>query len=208
MAFTRDDLVGAFQELGELAVEAGKVIDLAVYGGSALMLVSNFRDSSWDIDAVASPDQDFIREASLILADRHGWPADWLNDGVRTYLSPMAEDNRFHEWFATYPDEASPGLRVYVPTPEYLLAMKLMALRVEPSGGKDLDDILNLMEVVGITGKHEIVDAAARFYPEAKISAKLRLALNDVWQAYETRVARREHEPPKYLGRRGEPLKD
>ena len=155
------DLVGAFQELGKLAAEAGKVIDLAVYGGSALMLVSNFRDSSWDIDAVASPDQDFIREASGILADRHGWPADWLSDGVRTYLSPMAEDNRSHEWFATYPDEASPGLRVYVPTPEYLLAMKLMALRVEPSGGKDLDDILNLMEVVGIAGKHEIVDAAA-----------------------------------------------
>jgi hypothetical protein len=207
MPFTKDDLASAFRELGELAVQAGKVVDLAVYGGSALMLVSNFRDSSWDIDAVASPDQNFIRVAAATIAERRGWPADWLNDGVRTYLSPLAEDASAHELFATYPAEAKPGLRVYVPTPEYMLAMKLMAMRIEPLEGRDLDDILNLMEVVGIDGKNAIVEAASRFYPEAKISGKLRLSLDHVWEAYQTKRARREHEPPQYLGRGGDPSK-
>jgi len=205
MIFTKDDLASAFRELGELAVQAGKVIDLAVYGGSALMLVSNFRDASWDIDAVASPDQNFIREAASTVAERRGWPSDWLNDGVRTYLSPLADDAKAHELFATYPDETKPGLRVYVPTPEYMLAMKLMALRIEPTEGKDLDDILSLMEVVGLTAKNDIVEAAATFYPEAKISGKLRLALDYVWQAYQAKLARRDHEPPRYLGRSGDP---
>jgi hypothetical protein len=204
MAFTKDDLASAFRELGDLAATAGKVIDLAVYGGSALMLVSNFRDSSWDIDAVASPDQNFIRELAQTVAEKRGWPADWLNDGVRTYLSPLAEDEGAHELFATYPDESRPGLRVYVPTAEYMLAMKLMAMRIEPAGGKDLDDILNLMEVVGLTGKSDIVEVAAKFYPEAKISGKLRLALDYVWQAYHAKRARRQHEPPRYLGRSGD----
>src|SRR5260370_11183893 len=136
MPYAKDDLAAAFQEVGLLAANAGRVIDLAVYGGSALMLVVNFGDSSWDIDAVASPDQSFIHEAAATISEKRGWPADWLNDGVRTYLSPLAEDERAHELFATYPDESRPGLRVYVPTAEYMLAMKLMAMRVEPAGGK------------------------------------------------------------------------
>lgn len=200
MAFTKDDLAIAFRELGELAVQVDKVIDFAVYDGSALTLVSNFRNSSWDIDAVATPDQSFIREAAHVVAERHGWSADWLNDGVKTYLSPIAEDLKAHELFATYPDETRPGLRVYVPTADYMLAMKLMALRIDPAGGKDFDDILNLMEVVGISGKSDIVEVAAKFYPEAKISGKLRLALDYVWNSYQTKLARRQHEPPRYLG--------
>jgi hypothetical protein len=202
MAFTKDDLATAFRELGE---QAGKVIDLAIYGGSALMLVSNFRDSSWDIDAVASPDQNFIREAAATVGQKHGWAPDWLNDGVRTYLSPLAEDTHAHELFATYPDETRPGLRVYVPTAHYMLAMKLMALRIDTGGGKDLDDILSLMEVVGLKTKSDIVEAAAKFYPEAKISGKLRLGLDYVWQAYQARLAEHRHEPPQYLGRGGDP---
>src|SRR5262249_32567075 len=203
MAFTKDDLATAFRELGELAVQAGKVIDLAIYGGSALMLVSNFRDTSWDVDAGASPDQSFIHQAAATVGRKRGWTPDWLNDGVRTYLSPPAESTDAHELFATYPDETRPGLRVYVPTAEYMLAMKLMALRIDTGNGKDLDDILSLMQIVGLKTKNEIVETAARFYPEAKISGKLRLGLDYVWQAYQARLAEQRHEPPQYLGRGG-----
>src|SRR5882757_1731581 len=124
--FTKAELSAAFHDLGDLAAEAGKVIDLAVYGGSCLMLVSNFRLSSEDVDAVALTDQNFVNEAARAIAERRGWPADWLNDGVRTYLSPEVEGHQAHELFGTFPGEAKPGLRVYVPTPEYMLAMKLM----------------------------------------------------------------------------------
>jgi len=205
MIFTKDDLAKAFREIGLLAVEAGKVIDLAVYGGSSLMLVSNFRDSSWDIDAVAIVDQAFIDRAARIVAARNGWPDNWLNDGVRTYLSPLIEDREAHDLFATYPSEDNPGLRVYVPTAEYMLAMKLMALRIEPAGGKDLDDILNLMELTGISGKEAIIEIAAKFYPDARISGKLRLALDHLWRTYQSKLARHDHESPRYLGRSGPP---
>ena len=56
--FTKAELSQAFHDLGVLAHDAGKVIDLAVYDGSCLMLVSNFRFSSEDVDAVALADQD------------------------------------------------------------------------------------------------------------------------------------------------------
>jgi hypothetical protein len=55
-----------------------------------------------------------------------------------------------------------------------MLAMKLLALRLDPASDRyDLDDILNLMQVVGLHDKSQIVGFAARFYPEARISGKL-----------------------------------
>jgi hypothetical protein len=86
--FTRTELAAALHELGHLALDSGKIIDLALYGGSCLTLVSNFRVGSEDVDAVAIVDQDFIDRAARTVAGRHGWPRDWINDGVRTYLSP------------------------------------------------------------------------------------------------------------------------
>jgi hypothetical protein len=203
--FTKTELSDALSELGQYCVNAGKIIDIALYGGSCLILVSNFRVSSEDIDAVALEDQAFIDEASAKIADARGWPADWLNDGVRTYLSPAVEGHEAHELFATYPNESNPGLRVYVPTAEYMLAMKLMALRIGPSGGKDFDDIINLMQVVGLDDKKKVIGFASKFYPEARISRKLRLAIDQLWTTYQQALAKKSDEPPEYLGRSRRP---
>jgi hypothetical protein len=200
--FTREQLGEALSELGQIAYDAGRVIDIAIYGGSCLMLVSNFRLASADVDAVATEDQRFIDRAAQMVAARRGWPRDWLNDGVRTYLSPYVEGLEQHELFRTYPSEQKPGLRVFVPAPEYMLAMKLMALRLDAgSGQKDLEDILNLMQVAGLKEKGDIVRLASGFYPEARTSAKLLLAVDHLWSEYNQRLERPRHEAPQYLGR-------
>ena len=202
--FTADMLSEAFAELGQLAHAAGRVIDVAVYGGSCLMLVSNFRIATADVDAVAAVDQGFLDGAVQTVAARRGWPRDWLNDGVRTYLSPQVEGFEQHTLFRTYPSEQTPGLRVFVPTAEYMLAMKLMALRVEPGTDRnDLEDILNLMQVAGMKEKADIVRFAARFYPEARTSGRLALSVDHLWNEYSRRRERPAHEPPRYLGRSG-----
>lgn len=59
---TAKDLHDAFMELGTRAQREGKVIDLAIYGGSALMLASNFRVATQEvIDFAAS----FYPEAKI-----------------------------------------------------------------------------------------------------------------------------------------------
>ena len=40
----------AFDEIGRAAVAAGTRLQIAVYGGSALMLASNFRFATEDVD--------------------------------------------------------------------------------------------------------------------------------------------------------------
>jgi len=202
--FTREQLGEALTELGQIAYDAGRVIDIAIYGGSCLMLASNFRVASADVDAVASEGQGFIDHAAQTIAARRGWPRDWLNDGVRTYLSPHVEGLEQHELFRTYPSEEKPGLRVFVPAPEYILAMKLMALRLDAaSGKKDFEDILNLMQVAGMKEKGDIVRLASGFYPEARTSAKLLLAIDHLWNEYNQRLESQAHETPRYLGRSG-----
>jgi hypothetical protein len=178
-----DDLHSALTDLGTRAFAQGKTVELAVYGGSALMLASNFRIASEDVDAVAATDQGLIDQLAREIAKVRGWPPDWLNDGVRTYLSPNVDGlGQHHILFRTYPDEQSPGLRVFVPTAEYLLAMKLMAMRLDPAGGRtDLDDILRLIEVVGIVEKTELQSFAEMFYPEARVSGRVRLGIDTVW---------------------------
>ena len=201
MPFDRDDLVSGFVELGSEAAASGKVIDLCVYGGSCLMLVSDFRQSSADVDAVAITDQAFIDKIAKAIASRRGWPEDWINDGVRTFLSPRVDAPDDHVLIGTYPTEVRPGLRVYVPTAEYMLAMKLMSLRIdETTEGKDKIDILNLMAVVGIRTKRELIAAASAYYPEANVSAKLFLAA-DALLAESTERTELGLFPANYLGR-------
>jgi hypothetical protein len=202
--FTPERLGDALNELGQIAYEAGRVIDIAIYDGSCLMLVSNFRIATADADAVAAQDQGFIDSAAQTIAARRGWPRDWLNDGVRTYLSPQVDGFEQQTLFRTYPREETPGLRVFIPTSEYMLAMKLMALRLDPGGSKsDLEDILNLMQVAGMKEKGDILQFASRFYPEARTSGKLALAVDHLWNEYSRQPERSAHEPPQYLGRSG-----
>jgi hypothetical protein len=42
-AFDREALLDAFDSIGRAAARAGTKLQIAVYGGSALMLASNFR---------------------------------------------------------------------------------------------------------------------------------------------------------------------
>jgi hypothetical protein len=65
-AFDRDELLAAFDEIAEAAVAAGTRLDIAVFGGSALLLASNFRFTTEDVD---------IAELGV------PWP-QWLIDAV------------------------------------------------------------------------------------------------------------------------------
>jgi hypothetical protein len=200
---TPQDLHDAFMELGAQARREGKVIDLAIYGGSALMLASNFRVATQDVDAVVEGDQSTVARWADAIARARNWPLDWLNDGVRTYLSPNVDGlHAHHALFGTYPSEQEPGLRVFVPSPEYMLAMKLMAMRLDPTGAKsDFADIINLIDVVGLNTPEDLVDFAASFYPEAKISGRLRLGIRELWRIKNNPTQEGRHAAPEYLGR-------
>lgn len=169
MMFDRATLEAALAELGELALAAGKRIDLAIYGGSAIALAFDYRRATKDVDAVLMAEPAFVRRAIAQIAAERDWPEDWLNDAVKGFLSEHQE-LALHR---SYPSAQSPGLRVFVPSPRYLLAMKCMAMRI---GGveesQDVQDIRHLIASIGMTSADQVLDVVAAFYPAKRISPK------------------------------------
>ena len=169
-ALDRDGLLAAFDELGRCAAAAGAKLEIAVYGGSALMLASNFRYATEDVDVslLDLPGPDWLGSAIERIAVANDWAADWLNNAVIFHLSALADHAADHLEFGTFPRDGGPiGLVVHVPTAPYLLALKLKAIRINDPvrGEQERLDILNLMRVVGIRsavmGRYFPISAAA-----------------------------------------------
>ena len=174
MAFERDALLDAFDQIGRAAVVAGTKLQGAVYGGSALMLASNFRFATEDVDVsqLEHPLPVWLAAVVHEIAKKNEWQDDWFNDGVVLHLSSLA-DGGDHLEFGTFPrDSTPPGLVVSVPSAEYLLALKLKALRVmDPVRGEtERLDILNLMKVVGISTAEQAIALLGRYFPVSAAS--------------------------------------
>ena len=170
VAFGRDALLDAFDRIGRAAVEAGTKLQIAVYGGSALMLASNFRFATEDVDVseLPRPLPDWLARTVQEIAKERHWQDDWFNDAVAFHLSSLADHAADHLEFGTFPrDGTPPGLVVSVPSAEYLLALKLKAFRImDPLRGEDERlDILNLMRVVGISTPDEALVLLSKYFP-------------------------------------------
>jgi hypothetical protein len=185
-AFGRDALLDAFDQIGRAAVLAGTKLQIAVYGGSALMLASNFRFATEDVDVseLERPLPGWLAAVVGKVASENGWQDDWLNDGVAFHLSSLVDHALDHLEYGTFPrDGTPPGLVVSVPSAEYLLALKLKAARVtDPVRGEtERLDILNLMKVVGISTAEDAIALLGRYFPVSAASPeKLRFLLNNM----------------------------
>jgi hypothetical protein len=174
-AFDRDALLDAFDQIGRSAAMAGTKLQIAVYGGSALMLASNFRFATEDVDIseLERPLPVWLASVVQEIARKNNWQDDWFNDGVAFHLSSLADRAADHVEFGTFPrDGSSPGLVVSVPSAEYLLALKLKAARIlDPLRGEtERLDILNLMQVLGISSTEEAVTLLGRYFPVSAAS--------------------------------------
>ena len=171
-AFDRDALLDAFDRIGHAAVAAGTRLQIAVYGGSALMLASNFRFATEDVDIadIGHDWPDWLKTVVADIARDKGWSEEWLNDAVSFHLSPLAEQKRDHRAFGTFPRRSETvGLTVLIPSAHYLLAMKLKSLRISDfkKDALDMTDTANLLRVVGITDVEAAIAVLAEFFPRS-----------------------------------------
>jgi hypothetical protein len=185
--FNTDELLSALDELGEAAVAAGERLDVAIYGGAALMLASNFRFSTEDVDIaeIGMPQPEWLDDAILRIARARSWSEDWLNDAVTFHLSSLATKHD-HEIFGSFPRASigDVGLTVSIPTADYMLALKLKAMRVnDPAkGATEIKDIRALLQVNGIGTVDRAIHCLAKFFPKsAAASEKQRFLLRNLF---------------------------
>ncbi len=175
----KDDIERGLRGIDDRARRAGVLIELSMYGGAVLSLVFNARVSTRDVDAVVNGDPTLVRRFAAEVAEEEGWPDDWLNDGVKGYRSSK-EQMRLLEEFG---GDAGGGLRVIVPSAEYLFAMKCMAMRPEGiEGSHDISDIELLADAAKVEDATHAIALIEQFYPASRIPPKVAFGVQEIME--------------------------
>lgn len=207
---TKDLIERAFDVMGQMAAERGLVIEIAVYGGSSLILASDIRGTSGDVDAVFLNEGRTVRQLADDVALRLGLPLDWISEAVTRMAPPIGNPEPNLLPFGEYPRVRNfpVGLRVFLPTPAYLLAMKILANRLVDDVDKvqlDLDDAVSLMKVTKISTREALEALMAECYPNlpgfagTALNARINAKLDALMDAYARSAA--APDPTWHVGR-------
>src|SRR5438477_11262837 len=115
-------IVNGFDVMGRyLRDQCSLVGEIAVYGGTAMLLQFAWRKMTEDVEVtiLTSERESAVKDAAAFAAVRLGLPDDWLNNYVGGF-TPETESQALFSTHGVYPRGETPGLRVFLAKPEYL----------------------------------------------------------------------------------------
>jgi hypothetical protein len=166
---TQADLRRLFELLNKELRRSGTQGELFLVGGAVMCLAYATRPSTQDVDALFRPPTQ-VREAAARVAIQAKIKADWLNDAVKGFMSPRGD-------FATFLE--LDHLRIMMARPEYLLAMKCLAMRIGAEF-HDEDDIRYLLRLLEVRNYEEAVTIISKYYPLGRFPQKTLYALAEL----------------------------
>ena len=169
MEYSKRDIERLFERLNEEIARRAITGEVYLVGGAVMCLVFDARASTRDIDAFFRPAKE-VRAAARAVAAAAGLPGDWLNDAVKGYLSHRQDFHRYLELS---------NLRVLTASPEYLLAMKCLAMRLG-EGFHDEDDVRFLLRYLNLTDYRKALEVVTRYYPRERLPQKTLYALEEI----------------------------
>jgi len=155
-----------FQELGDELEQRGfrRPVRMMIVGGAYMLLTMHTRQSTQDVDVmlldypdthIKTKETKAFLSAVYAVASRHKMKRKWLNDVVADFIRDMAPHPQLSLW-QTYGK-----LQVYVPTQEYILALKLMVYRE-----KDKNDVAALLQACRVTSREQAQAIVDRVVPD------------------------------------------
>lgn len=175
-SLSRERILGGLEALSIELGKRGISGEVCLFGGTVMVLAFTARLATKDVDAIFQPTQ-AIREIASEIAREHGMPGDWLNDGVKGFVS-----NRHETTTGNLPQ--FPHLRLTMPVPEYLLAMKCMASRIggTENESSDVADIIFLIHHLGMKSAREVLDLVGEYYPPNRIPVKTQFLVEGLFE--------------------------
>jgi hypothetical protein len=171
-ALSRDDILRLLHALDDELKAAGVRGQVNIAGGAVMCLAFGARPSTRDVDASFKPSV-AILDAAVKVAARHGVRDTWLNDAVKGYMSDRGSFVPFLELS---------HLKVFLASPQYMLAMKCLAMRIG-EGFRDEEDIRYLLRHLGIRRYDEAKEVLAQYYPLEEYPRTAHLALRELLAA-------------------------
>jgi hypothetical protein len=167
--FTKQKIIHLLKLLSQELEKRELKGEILIVGGSAMVIAFKARIATKDIDAIFEP-KSKIHEISKKIAEDQDLPENWLNDAVKGFMSEKAEYNTFLDL---------PALKVYIPIPGYIFAMKAISMRITPESS-DIEDLKLLIRIVKIKTVEEGIDIIKKYYPEKLIPQKTYYALDEL----------------------------
>ncbi|MBI5772922.1 MAG: hypothetical protein HZA89_04150 [Verrucomicrobia bacterium] len=173
---TREQILAALGTLSDELGKQGVMGEVCLFGGTVMVLAFTARLTTKDVDALFQP-TGTIRELARRIAEEQHLPANWLNDGVKGFVSTR------HETTAGNLPQF-PHLRLTMPVPEYLLAMKCMAARLGGTAGEpsDVSDITFLLRHLKLKSAKETLDLVGQYYPASRIPVKTQYLVEGLFE--------------------------
>jgi hypothetical protein len=166
---SRDVILQALERLAKHLKGEGSRFELLLFGGAALVVLYNARDSTKDVDALAvAPEgtRAIFRAARSVAKEMH-LPPDWMNDAAKGYLRGIAPGELILE---------TETLLVRAAATEQLLAMKLSAWRDDV----DISDARLLLSK--LPGAQDDIWAAVEPFIVPGRELKAQYAFADLWE--------------------------
>jgi uncharacterized protein (DUF1778 family) len=152
---TQTDPRGLFELLSEELRRSGIHGELFLVGGAVMHLAYASRPSAQDVDGVFRAPI-LVREAAARAAERAKVKPDWLSGAVKAFLTAPGDTAPIFLEFE--------HLRVMVAKPEYLLAMKCLAMKSDAIF-HDEDDVRFLLRLLEIRSVADAVTVINRYFP-------------------------------------------
>lgn len=137
--------------------------ELCLYGGAVMALAYNARPDTDDVDAIFEPVR-YIRKAAGRVAERNGLKKGWLNHAVKMPHEKHILLDLSH-------------LKIYIPAPDYLLAMKVLSARAETM---DREDIVVLLRELNLKSADEVLEIVKGYYPNKQVKPAARILLEEI----------------------------
>jgi hypothetical protein len=169
MTLSRADMIRLFERLNADLANQGVTGELYLVGGAVMCLVFDARPSTKNLDGYFQPTR-AIRDAAARVAAASGIDEDWLNDAAKGFLGSTGDFDGYLELS---------NLRVLTATPEYLLAMKCLAMRLGEEF-HDEDDVRYLLRYLNVRRYDAALEIVARYYPLERIPQKTLYALEEI----------------------------
>lgn len=163
------------RRLDAALAEEGLRAELLLFGGAAMILGWQAREATRDVDALFSR-ADRVRALARKIGEEEGLPEGWLNDAVKGFIGSIAPERQLLL--------SLDHLEVYIPPPEYLLAMKAMAARVGPEH-QDVEDLRFLIRTIGLASAQEVLDIVEHYYPRGRIPPRTQFLVEALFEELE-----------------------
>jgi hypothetical protein len=160
----RQRILEALDDLSRRLGERGVTGEVCLFGGAAMILAFQSRQTTKDIDAIFAPTA-VVREVAEQIGREKGYDAGWFNDGVKGFVSARPDYTA-----ANLPQ--FPNLRIMMPMPAYLLAMKCLAARVATPDATDVQDVKFLLRHLVLHDVGQVLEIVEAYYPRHLIQPK------------------------------------